>query len=266
MSMVADGRLTDAPEFLKTASDKEVLQWMKERQRAKRRTPPLPEPVPPPPEDDGPRPSRWTAKKDAETACWQVVGPPEPPAAPAVFSAADLFASPAAVWHTMPNGARVAVHPLSVAEAITLNTKATEDFKKLPPGLSEPERNLYAHFLPQVWQVMMCCRESLDPTSPRIFKPEHVEVLLRNPGWLETVQAIVTKSDQAGGEEKALKEVLRGFFGATEAYLQTLLSQWNTASPETLREGLEGFVSCVSRMRSAGGTVTESDVEAVRSL
>lgn len=243
MSMVADGRLVDAPEFLKTATDAERLEWMKEQQRAKHR-PRLPEPVPVP--------------RERETA------PAAPVDAPPVFSAADLFASPQAVWHTMPNGARVAVHPLSVAEAITLNAKAAEGFKKLPPGLSEEERNLHAHFLPICWQVVLCCREGLDPTSPRVFKPEHVEVLLKNPGWLETVQAIVVKSNQAGGEEQALREVLRGFFGATEAYLQTLLSQWNTASPDAWRNSLEAFASCVSRMKSAG--LTEQGVEELRNL
>jgi hypothetical protein len=258
---IPDGRCVPPPEFvtlkdgrevrLADASPSEQMEWLVEQQKAKRRNPPLPEPV------------KWTpaqeaqAQKDAEERWRQET-------APQVFSAADLFASPAAVWHTMPNGARVAVHPLSVEEAIRLNAKAAEDFRKLPAGLSEEERNLHAHFRPMAWQVALCCREGLDPTSPRVFKPEHVEVLMRNPGWLETVQAIVVKSNQAGGEEKALKEMLRGFFGATEAYLRTLLSQWNTASPETLRESLEGFAACVSRMRSGG--LTESDVEAVRSL
>src|SRR5688500_6594950 len=113
-----DGRLTEVDAWLKDADPETLRRATVEMFRERKKNPPLPGAVAPP------------RVVSVETS--------DPAAAPTrVFAAADLFASPQAVWHTMPNGARVAVHPLSVVEAIRLNAQAGAAFKKLPTGLAE---------------------------------------------------------------------------------------------------------------------------------
>lgn len=157
--------------------------------------------------------------------------------------------------YRMPGGkGHVWVHPISVEEAVWVNSQAQKEVERLQ-GLTPYEANLQRIFRAQVYQVILACRKGPEPTATRIFHPDHAEKLRKNPGWIEAIQQIAALSDQiAGGETEAarLREALTDFFDRAGSWLGTCALRLTGAS-ETLQSAslaaLAAFATSVSSMR-----------------
>ncbi len=148
---------------------------------------------------------------------------PSPASAPAGggFQPSSLALEGRSERYTLPNGQTLWVHPCSMEEAIWLNSRASADTAKENSLLPEsPEWNDRAIKLEnllraQVYQVIACCRQEEETTSPKFFQQSDAAELRREPGYVGAVQDICAISDRltAGkGEGQAFREAMAGFF------------------------------------------------------
>jgi len=189
---------------------------------------------------------------------------PELPSPPAggeedldVFSAADLAENEQTCEvYRMPGGKRLWVHPVSLEEALWINTQAMRETNQVDTR-DQAEINLQIRVRAQVWQAQVCCRVGPETNAQRIFAPEDAVRLRKSPRFLTAIQEIAAISDrlsQGASEAEGLREGLRGFFERVANLLETLrgLSSITepTCSPEAAMAlaDCETSVSCMRRL------------------
>lgn len=206
--------------------------------------------------------------------------PPEGPAreeAPAAgaggFNGASLALEGRSERYTLPNGQALWVHPCSMEEAIWVNTRALADTAKehgltaQDPGWQGREVQVEQTLRAQVYQVIACCRQGPEVTSPKFFEGRHADTLRREPGYVNAVQEIVALSDRLAtgqGEAAALREAMGRFFGVAggrwgRTWLSRLTTDCSPAVMEAFLGALEDFArsACALSQPSAlsAGTV-----------
>lgn len=193
--------------------------------------------------------------------------PPTPLAADAYVATDEDEGGTAARRHRMPNGKWLWIHPLSPEQCVWLNGQAKRHLERLRMKSEDPAYPVAYRALGWVYQAIACCRTGPEPDAPPVWTVDRADRLYRNPKpGLEALQEIVRRCDELGrGQEEALSEELRGFFGDIAGRLNSWSGLLTIVSPRSLQRHVAGLASCFASI-GRRGTFSPMDRELLAAL